>query len=65
MLVFPGWNNTFIVQTDASSAGVGAVLLQAMKHEEQVLAFASRCFEKKTLVEVPRNRNAWLLYGGK
>ena len=62
VLAFPDWNNTFVVQTDASSVGAGAVLLQPVGHEEPVLAFASQRFLKTTLVEVPRNYNAWLFY---
>ena len=46
ILAFPDWNSTFIVQTDASSAGAGAVLLQPVGREERVLAFASHRFSK-------------------
>ena len=43
-LVFPDWDNTFIVQTDASSAEAGVVLLQPVGREERVLVFAGHSF---------------------
>ena len=64
VLAFPDWNNTFVVQTDASSAGAGAVLRQLVGYEERVLAFASHRFSKTDFRRGPtRNEKAWLLYG--
>ena len=56
VLAFPDWNSTFIVQTDASSAGAGAVLLQPMGREERVLAFASHRFSKTDSRRGPTER---------
>ena len=60
VLAFSDWNNTFIVQTAASSAGAEAVLMQPVGHEERVLAFASH---RVLIVEALRNENVWLFYG--
>ena len=38
----PDPNGLFIVQTDASDVGLGAVLLQEEEDQERVLEFASR-----------------------
>ena len=56
VLAFPDWNSTFIVQTDASSAGAGAVLLQPVGREERVLAFASHRFLKTDSRRGPTER---------
>ena len=41
MLALLDWNNTFIVQTDASCMVAGAEPLQPEGDEEQLLTFAS------------------------
>ena len=56
VLAFPDWNSTFVVQTDASSAGAGAVLLQPVGREERVLAFASHRFSKTDSRRGPTER---------
>ena len=56
VLALPDWNNTFVVQTEANSAGVGAVLLQPVGHEERVLAFASHRFSKTDSRRGPAER---------
>ena len=56
VLAFPDWNSTFIVQTDASSAGAGAVPLQPVGCEERVLAFASHSFSKTNSRRGPTER---------
>ena len=56
VLAFPDWNSTFIVQTDASSAGAGAVLLQPVGRGERTLAFASHHFSKTDSRRGPTRR---------
>ena len=56
VLASPDWNSTFKVQTDASSAGAGAVLLQPEGCEERVLAFASHRFSKTDSRRGPTER---------
>ena len=41
-LACPNFEIPFVLQTDASSAGLGAVLTQTIEGEERVIAFASR-----------------------
>ena len=55
-LAFPDRNSTFIVQTDASSAGAGAVLLQPVGRGERVLACASHRFSKTNSRRGPTER---------
>ncbi|CAB0040694.1 unnamed protein product [Trichogramma brassicae] len=50
MLSRPSFEHEFVVQTDASDSGLGAVLTQTIDGEEKVLCFASR-----TLNKVDRN----------
>ena len=42
MLQSPRFDEEFVIQTDASDTGIGAVLLQEIDGEERVLEFASR-----------------------
>lgn len=47
VLSAPDFNNDFIVQSDASNVGIGAVLTQVMSDgEEHVIAYASRTLSK-------------------
>ena len=41
-LICPNFEEPFVLQTDASSVGLGAVLTQTVASEERVIAFASR-----------------------
>ena len=46
VLVVPNWDNGFIVETDASASGLGAVLSQLVGHEKRVVAYASRSLRR-------------------
>ena len=50
MLQSPQFDEQFVLQTDASDTGVGAMLLQVTDGEERVLEFASH-----TLTPAERN----------
>ena len=56
VLTFPDWNNAFVAQTDANSAGAGVVLLQPVGREERILAFASYRFLKTDSRRGPTKR---------
>ena len=46
VLCFPQFDREFIVDTDASDTGLGAVLSQVIEDEERVVAYASRTLTK-------------------
>ena len=57
MLASLDGNNTFLVQTDASFAGAGAVPLPPKGHEEKVLTFATHRVSKTDAYQQrPRER---------
>lgn len=41
-MAFPDWNRDFIITTDASMQGVGAILGQIYPEGERVIEYASR-----------------------
>ncbi|KAJ8013689.1 hypothetical protein DPEC_G00032400 [Dallia pectoralis] len=47
VLSYPDPHNTFILDTDASNVGIGAVLSQEVDGLEQVIAYASRALTKQ------------------
>jgi len=53
VLACPDFNRLFILQTDASAYGLGAVLTQNLEHGERVIAYASR-----TLNQAEKNYSA-------
>ena len=63
MLAFLDWRNTFLVQTDASSAGAGAGPLQPEEHERQVLTFASHRVSKVDSSQGPTERECMDVQG--
>lgn len=49
MLIYPDFEQTFILSTDASGLGVGAILSQMRNGYEKPIAFASQKFKKAQL----------------
>ncbi|XP_074039933.1 uncharacterized protein [Leptinotarsa decemlineata] len=49
VLIFPGFSQPFIVATDASGSGIGAVLSQLREGHERPVAYASRNLKKAEL----------------
>jgi hypothetical protein len=47
MLVHPNYDCPFIIQTDASGIGLGAVLSQVIDEEERVIEYISRKLQSK------------------
>jgi hypothetical protein len=45
VMAYPDWNKQFILTTDASHSGLGAVLSQQFPEGERVIAYASRRFQ--------------------
>ena len=46
ILAFPDFSQPFILDTDASQTGIGAVLSQVQEGQERVVAYASRTLSK-------------------
>ena len=46
ILAFPNMEGKFIIDTEASNLGMGAVLSQVQDGQEKVICFYSKCFSK-------------------
>jgi len=46
VLALPDWSQPFLLDTDVSDTGIGAVLLQVQNRKECVIAYASRSLTK-------------------
>lgn len=63
ILGFPDFNKSFILHTDASQQGLGAVLYQEQEGKLRVIAYASHTLtkaEKNCIICIQGNLNFWL-----
>lgn len=52
-LAIPNWSQPFIIDTDASDVGIGAVLSQVdQEGTEHVIAYGSRVLSKQSIIIV-------------
>ncbi|CAM9307931.1 unnamed protein product [Heterosigma akashiwo] len=57
-LAFPDWSNMMVIETDASSTGLGAVLLQETDLGRQPVAYASRSCSPQEKITVQQKLSA-------
>ena len=61
LLAYPTMNQAFILKTDASKVGLGAVLSQIQSDgKEHPVAYASRALSHKDLAMLLQNWKPWL-----
>ena len=64
ILVYPDFSKEFYLATDASSTGLGAVLLQKHKHRMRVISYASRVLSDTEKRYSTTERECLALYWG-